>query len=235
MPMTIDLLNSKYRYLLDPHDAGFRQASSAGAVPADATRARLRREGKSHRGIRERTALKTLVADGVDQDFLEEIACLPELTHLELAWPTTATNLTPLTALEKLRVLKIDSPRNILDFSALLQLPALEALFIENARHLTSIDWLRPLATRLRALGIEGSMTTIQRLPTLAPLAGFEIEALFLTSTRIADRNLDPLHTMPNLIYLNTARIAPREAFARLHAAKPKLICDWFNEKMWAR
>jgi hypothetical protein len=64
-------------------------------------------------------------------------------------------------------------------------------------------------------------------------LAGFAVEALFLTGTTIADRSLAPLHSMPNLNFLGTARNAPRAQFQALHAAKPDLVCDWFRADMW--
>jgi hypothetical protein len=207
--------------------------ASPADIPPDATRARLRREKKSHKGISERKALRTLIAGAVDQAYLDDIAQLDGLEHLELAWPTTARDLRPLAALRQLRVLKIDSPRAVTDFTPILDLPALEVLLIENARHMADLDWLVPLRDRLTVLGIEGSMWTRQRIPTLAPLAGFAVEALFLTATTIADRSLAPLCSMPNLNFLGTARNAPRAQFQALHAARPDLICDWLREDRW--
>jgi hypothetical protein len=226
-------LNARYRQLIDEDTPGYAPAASLADIPDDAPLARFRRTKTSHRGIRTKTSLRTLIAGAVDQSYLEEIAVLGGLERLELEWPTTATDLRPLSALKHLRFLKIDSPRNITDFSPLLALPALEVLFIENAKHLKSLDWLAPLADRLNVLGIEGSMWTTQRIPTLAPLRGFAVEALFLTGTRIADKDLTPLQTMPNLRFLETACNAPREAFRALHKAKPELVCDWFEDKVW--
>lgn len=228
-----DPLYLRYRHLLDRDAPGARQVMSPADIPLDATRARLKRDKKSHKGIGDRKALRTLIADAVDQSYLDEIAQLDRLEHLELAWPTTARDLAPLAKLRQLRVLKIDSPRAVTDFTPILDLPVLEVLLIENAKHLTSLDWLTPLRDRLTVLGIEGSMWTRQRIPTLAPLVGFAVEALFLTGTTIADRSLAPLHSMPNLNFLGTARNAPRAQFQALHAAKPDLVCDWFRADMW--
>ena len=230
-----DPLYLRYRHMLDRDAPGARQVTSPADIPPDATRARLKRDKKSHKGIGDRVALRTLLADAVDQAYLDEIARLDRLEHLELAWPTSARDLSPLANLRQLRVLKIDSPRAVTDFTPLVDLPALEILLIENAKHMTSLDWLVPLRDRLTVLGIEGSMWTRQRIPTLAPLAGFAVEALFLTATTVADRSLAPLHTMPNLKFLGTARNASRAQFQALQAAKPDLVCDWFREDMWPR
>lgn len=205
----------------------------AARIPKDAKAVQLRRVKKSHRGIAKVTGLEGLVAEAADQAFLEEICELDNLRYLYLGWPTTAKDLAPLTRLEKLRFLKIDSPRNIADFTSLTQLPRLEALFIENAKHLAALDWLAPLAGQLKVLGIEGSLDTNQKIESLAPLAGFDLEALFLTSTRIADQDLTPLHGMTNLRYLRTAINAPRAQFEALHAALPECECQWFDPAAW--
>lgn len=202
-------------------------------VPMDAAYASLARDKASHKGIGARTALRELSAHAVNQPFLEEIARLTALEYLDLGWPVTATDLAPLRSLTNLRHLKINSPRNIADFTPLLGLPRLERLFIENSKHLRSLDWLRPLKDRLVALGIEGSMWTAQRIDSLAPLEGFALEALFLTNTRLADQNLSPIATMPNIRFLGTALNAPRAQFFALRDAKPDLQCSWFDNKVW--
>jgi hypothetical protein len=226
-------LNRHYRHLLSRDDPGAAPVTSAAKIPADAVRANLRRENKTHQGVGSKLSLRILVAAAVNQDFLEEISHLERLEYLEMDWPTTAENLTPLTSIPGLKVLKINSPRAITDFTPLLQLPALKVLFIENAKFMTSLDWLEPLAGRLTVLGVEGSMWTRQRIPSLAPLSGFLAEALFLSSTSIGDRSLKPLQSMPNLRFLGTARNAPRSEFVALQAARPSLVCDWFSESLW--
>ena len=202
-------------------------------VPPDQTCARVRRKGASHSGIGGKKALRELVAGAADQAFLDEIAELTDLEYLELEWPLTAMDLAPLRSLAKLRTLRIDSPRGIADFSPLLDLPLLDRLFIENAKHLHALDWLRPLKDRLVALGIEGSIRTPQRIASLAPLSGFALEALFLTSTRLDDQDLSPLATMPNLQILETGLNAPRRQFLALRESKPGLECRWFDETAW--
>jgi hypothetical protein len=228
-------LNEHYRALLHMRRPDLRHYTSGEEVPRDAAYATLGRDKASHRGIGKRTALKELAASAVDQDFLEEIACLTGLEYLQLGWPVTAKDLSPLRALTNLRQLVIDSPRHITDFTPLLDLPKLERLFIENAKHMTSLDWLRPFKDRLVALGIEGSIWTKQRIPALTPLEGFALDALFLTGTRLGDKDLSPVATMPRLRFLGTARNAPKEQFMALKAAKPELECTWFEERIWER
>ncbi|WP_226632751.1 hypothetical protein [Novosphingobium profundi] len=202
-------------------------------IPYGVDCARLRRQKNSHRGIGHRTGLSVLEAQNVNQEFLEEISALGNLNYLELGYAVTAFDLTPLTTLSELRILKINSPRNIVDFTPLLALPKLERLFIENAKHMTDLEWLGPLASQLTVLGIEGSMDTSKLIPSLTPLSGFSLEALFLTSTKLGDQNLLTLQSIRNLKILSTALNAPRKEFEALHRARPDLICSWFDPESW--
>src|SRR3990170_6794808 len=227
-------LNEHHRAWLHIRRPDLPHFMSGEAVPMDAAYASLGRDKASHKGIGQRAALRELSAQGVNQLFLEEIACLAGLEYLDVGWPVTATDLAPLRELKNLRHLVINSPRSIADFTPLTGLPKLERLFIENARHLHSLDWLRPLKDRLVALGIEGSLYTPQPIDSLATLEGFALEALFLTNTRLADQDLSPIATMPNIRFLGTAINAPRAQFFALRDAKPELECTWFDERLWA-
>lgn len=207
---------------------------SAGLIPPDAERASLRREKKSHRGIGERRRLRHLVATAVDQAFLDEICTLDGLERLDLMWPVTAADLSGLRNLRRLVHLGIDSPRNVTDFALLLELPTLRRLFIENAKHMTDLDWLSG-AHHLESLGVEGSLWTTQHLPSLRPLAGLRgLRGLYLTSVRLKDQDLAPLADCPGLRVLECARFAPREAFEQLRRLMPALECDWFRPDLWA-
>ena len=226
-------LNEHHRawlHIRRPDLAHFGQGED---VPMDAAYVSLARDKSSHRGIGKRTALRELAAKGVNQDFLEEIAELEGLEYLDLGWPVTATDLAPLRRLRNLRHLVINSPRAVTDFTPVLGLPRLERLFIENAKHMHALDWLRPMKDRLVALGIEGSMYTPQALGSLSPLEGFALEALFLTNTRLGDQDLSPIATMPNIRFLGSALNAPRAEFFALRDAKPGLECSWFEDKIW--
>ena len=110
--------NGYYRDWLHVRRPGLEQYGSAAEIPDEATYAGLARSKTSHRGIREKTKLRELVAGAANQDYLEQIASLEDLEYLELAWPVTASDLAPIASLHNLRTLKIDTPRAIADFCA---------------------------------------------------------------------------------------------------------------------
>ncbi len=229
------VLNSRFR----GHDTRDWQewhtfaTEDASDVPLDAERAWVARTKASHRGIGDRQALRHLIAGAPDQAYLDEICTITSLERLELEWPVTAKRLDGLRALHRLRHLSIDSPRHITDFSPLLDLPALRTLLITNAKYMTDISWLTD-AHRLEVIGIEGSMWTTKRIPTLRPLAGLRaLRAFFATSTRLADKDLSPLAECPKLEFIGCARFATREEFERLHAMRPDLACSWFRPEAW--
>jgi len=228
-------LNAKFRGLdaRDWNEWSALATQQAGDVPLDAARACVTRIKSSHRGIGERKALRHLIAGAVDQAYLDEICTIRGLERLELAYPVTANRLDGLRALERLRHLRIDSPRNVTDFTPLLDLPSLRTLLIENAKHMGDIAWLAD-AHHLEVIGIEGSMWTKQKIPTLAPLTGLKgLRAFFATSTRLGDKDLSPLATCPRLELLGCAQFVPRAEFERLHRMKPDLVCSWFSPKLW--
>ena len=166
------------------------------------------------------------------QDMLDKNSAEPVTVAADVA-DVAAKDLAPLTKRKRLRMLTIDSPRYITDFSALLELPKLETLFIVNAKRITALDWLSPLADRLKVLGIEGSMHTDQKIERIAPLRGFSLEALYLISTRVADQDLTPLHGMTSLRYFRTAITAPQRAFMALNEALPDCQCKCFDPAEW--
>lgn len=129
----------------------------------------------------------------------------------------------------------MDSPRNVSDFTAVLDLPLLKRLFIENAKHLLDLDWLRPMAKQLDVLGIEGSNWTTQRIASLTPLEGFSVKALFMTNTRLTDRNLLAAAALPNLRYFAPSAFFPKAEFMKLKALCPAMECSWFDEKNWEK
>lgn len=229
------VLNDRYRGhdTRDWEEWATFATTDAREVPLDAERALLHRVKTSHRGIGERQALKHLIAGSADQAYLDEICTITGLERLELEYPVTAKTLDPLRSLTRLRHLSIDSPRHVADFTPLLELPSLTTLLITNAKHLTDIVWLAE-AHHLEVIGIEGSMWTDQKIPTLAPLAGLRgLRALLATSTRLGDRDLSPLADCPRLDFLGCARFAPREEFERLQQRKPDLVCTWFRPEAW--
>ena len=169
----------------------------------------------------------------MDQDYLDEIAELDGLERLELEWPVTASDLSPLRRLTRLRFLSIDSPRNVTDFTPLLELASLRSLLVENAKHLSDADWLAD-AHHLEVIGLEGSMWTRQQVESLRPFGGLRsLRGLLLTSVRLRDKDLTPIADCPRLELLSCARFAPRARFEELHRRRPVLQCDWFDPRMW--
>ncbi|MFD1344477.1 hypothetical protein [Litorisediminicola beolgyonensis] len=232
--MSYSELNERYRVWLHKLRPDMVWYERAADIPDGADCIGIGREGKSYRGLGEAQSLRKLVTEKVDQPMLEEIARLKQLDYLELGWPVMARDLAPLAELENLTVLKIEGPRHLADFTPVCALPALTHLFLSSAKHMTGLDWLLPLKDRLVALGVEGSMWTKHPIPSLAPLEGFALEALFLTGTTLEDQDLSPLATMPNLEIFGTALNAPKAQFMALKAEKPELECNWFDEDSWA-
>lgn len=206
----------------------------AGLIPDHAERVWLGREGKhSYRGLSSKRHIRELVVGHADQACIEEIGRLADLERLELNYPVTASDLSPLLDLGSLKHLDIDSPRKIADFSPLLKLPALRTLMIENAKLLSDLDWLNS-AHHLEVIGIEGGMDSNATIPSLRPLAGLRsLQAFLATSTRLTDKNLMPLAECPNLRFLGIARVAPQAEFERLKQARPDIHCSWFDPGMW--
>jgi hypothetical protein len=206
----------------------------ADQVPPDAERVWLKRVKASHHGIGERRSIRHLIATAVDQPFLDEIAMLEGLERLDLEWPFTASDLSGLRNLRHLAHIGINSPRNVTDFTPLLDLPSLRRLFVENARHLREVEWLAD-AHHLASIGVEGSIWTMQPIASLRPFAGLRsLQGLFLTSVKLADKDLSPLADCPSLRVLQCARFAPRAEFERLQRLRPDLDCSWFDPASWA-
>ena len=225
----VDPVVVRLRRLPDWEAVRAAHVACAADIAPDATLASLTREKASYRGIGAQRQLTTLFAAAVDQAYLDEICELEALDYLWLGWPVTARDLSGLAKLKRLSFLKLDSPRNVTDFAPLTRLPALTHLFVENAKHMDGLEWLAPLRSQLAVLGIEGSLWTTQKLASLAPLAGFGFEALCLTSVRLADKDLIPLASCPELRHLICARFAPRARFEELKALRPDIACLWFD------
>ncbi|KRA79387.1 hypothetical protein [Altererythrobacter sp. Root672] len=225
----IDKRNAELRRLPDWAIVRGAYVASADNIADGTTLVGLSRTKKSHEGIGRRKSITTLFAATVDQAYLDEICELEALEYLWLGWPVTAADFSGLERLERLTYLKLDSPRNVTDFGPIARLPALTHLFVENAKHMNSLDWLSPLTNQLTSLGIEGSLWASQKVPGLNPLSGFNFEALFMTSVRLADNDLTPLAACPNLSYLDCARFAPKQRFDELKALRPDITCSWFE------
>lgn len=198
-------------------------------IPEGSDRLLFYREKASHRGISSYQHVTKLKARQVNQDFLEEISQLKGLTYLEL-YSITADDLWPLTRLQSLTTLKLEAVRSARDFSPVLALSSLRRLFITHAKHLKNVEFLAD-SHQLVSLGIEGSMWTHQTIDSLQPLSNLlNLEALFMVSARLRDKNLSYVATIPNLRIFDCARLAPKESFVELRRLMPQLECCWCDE-----
>lgn len=201
-------------------------------IPPNVSKAWISRKKFNYRSIGKRRKLRHLIAEKVDQPFLEEISEISHLKRLELEGPFTAKALTPLLQLKELSFLSIEGPRHIGDFKSLLTLPSLRTLIITDARLMPDISWLSE-AHHLEVIGIEGSTWTDYVIPSLRPLSGLRSLRAFLgVSTRLEDNSLEPLADCPQIEFLSIARLAPKEEFDALKRKKPDLVCSWFKSAM---
>jgi hypothetical protein len=191
------------------------------------TALRLRRIGKYRPGLSRCRQLTQLWAYGVDAAFLEEIVQLPRLHTLHLD-DVGAADLAPLAALAGLERLTIIGATKVPDLAWTHGLGSLRVLGLEHFKRVTDLSPLAEL-TGLTALAVEGSLWTAMRVTTLAPLAALhDLERLFLTNLRVADKSLRPLHGLARLRVLHCARFFPDAEFQSLAAARPGLDCSWF-------
>ena len=197
-------------------------------VPLDVQELRFRRERQSHRGLSRFRQLRRVWAYSVHQDFLDELAGLPDLELLYIEG-LTATDLRPLAKLRRLRRLILIGGTKIENLDWTAELPPLDALAIENFKRLETLDPLGSLQS-LSALAVEGSMWTAMRVASLAPVSAISnLRYLFLTNLRTSDQSLSPLHPLTNLRVLECGALFTDEEFMRLRAAIPGLRCQWFE------
>jgi hypothetical protein len=132
--------------------------------------------------------------------------------------------------LDSLEFLKIHGLSPAKNLEVLGSLPKVTSLFLAESYELTDYSFLSD-AKRLVALGIEGSTWTKQKVDSLSPLSGLSrLEALFMASVQLEDKNLDYLAKNPQLKYFWSARFAPKASFDSLRKLMPDLECQWCND-----
>ncbi|MDZ4309289.1 MAG: hypothetical protein U1A24_01835 [Cypionkella sp.] len=217
---------SKDGFLWEGHD---RYVTRVSDLSEESSTVLFYRERKSHQGIGKLKQIERLGARMVNQAFLDELSELEGLAELKLEG-VSAGDLSPISRLKNLRTLRLRDVSEITNFEAVLDLPNLNALYIENAKHLHALDFLGSLKHILR-LGIEGCMYKTQRVESLAPLARLmSLEELYMSSVSLDDKVLSYLTHLPRLSVLRCARFAPKSEFDNLRSCMPHLACDWCDE-----
>ncbi len=197
-------------------------------ISRDEQRLRFRREKNSHQGLRDFGDLRELVIFCPNQEAITEIGHLQNLEFLYID-ETRATDLSPLTGCTALRHLTIKSATQATSLDWIRDLPPLDSMLIENFKKITDIS---PLASVIsaKALGVEGSMWTRQKVDSFQPIAELsQLEALFITNSKPVADGLAPLHALHNLRYLEAPAFYIEAEFYALEVALPRLSCDWFN------
>ena len=196
-------------------------------IPRDEPRLRFRREKNSHRGLREFTQLKELVVFCPNQEAIAEIGHLQGLEFLYID-ETRAKDLSPLSGCRSLRHLTIKGATQVDSIEWIRDMPPLDSLLIENFKKITDISPIASLSGA-RAIGVEGSMWTRQKVDSFSPLSAIEgLEALFITNCKPTNNGLAPLHLLRNLRFLEAPGFYSEEEFVALERALPQLECSWF-------
>ena len=184
------------------------------------------RSKDSYTGISSLSYVTDLTATSVDEGFFEEICSMPNLSSLIMD-TVKVEDLSPLAKLKKLKYLKVVKLKPTKNIEVLTAFPALEKLWIDESKEITDYSFLSG-AKKIVALGVEGDIWTKQKIDTLAPFSNLDnLEALFLSSVQLKDKNLDYLASNPRLKHLWCARFAPRKSFESLRKLMPNLDCKW--------
>lgn len=204
------------------------RAFKAADVNPGAAVVQLHRQGRSHRGIGEHGAIRTLLAYEVDQAFFDELC---ELEGLECLYMQhlRAGDLRRISQLVNLQRLVINSATRIADFEWVRGMPAsLQSFALEHAPRVTRLDPLADL-TQLTTLAIEGSLHSRMKVESLAPLSSLVgLEFLFLTALQTSDRKLDAIAGLQKLKVLEFANYYAAGEVEKLAAYLPHTRCSWF-------
>jgi Leucine-rich repeat (LRR) protein len=186
------------------------------------------RKGNSHKGIAGLKKVNHLTATGVNNSFFDEICELKSLESLVLC-NVEVNDISLLNKLPKLRYLELVKLKPCAGLACLIQLPRLQKLWISESKDINDYHFLKG-ASKLVALGVEGDTWTNQKIDSLKPFAEMEkLEALFMSSVQLKDKNLNYVASNPNLKYFSVSRFAPKKSFEDLCKIRPDLICQWFD------
>ncbi len=184
------------------------------------------RKKNSYRGLSNLTHVTDLTATSVDEGFFNEICEMKNLDRLVMDG-VKVPDISLLSNLKRLRYLKIVKLSPADNLEVLANIPSLRKLWINESKAITDYSFLRD-AKKIVALGVEGDTWTKQKVDSLAPFSYLDdLEALFMSSVQLKDKNLDYLATNPKLKYFWVARFAPKSSFDSLRNLMPSLECQW--------
>ncbi|MCC1496971.1 hypothetical protein [Alcanivorax sp. 1008] len=186
------------------------------------------RKQNSHIGIGQLESLEHLTATSVNDSFLDEICRLKTLDSLVLS-KIEVEDIGRLEGLPNLRYLALVKCKPCEGLDRLKDMPSLKKLWIKESKEITDY-WFLKGAKKLVALGVEGDIWTKQQVDSLEPFSNMlELEALFMSSVQLKDKNLDYVASNPKLKYFSVARFAPKSSFDQLRVIRPDLKCRWFD------
>lgn len=184
------------------------------------------RKNKSYSGISDLKYVTDLTATSVDEGFFEEICQMSQLKSLIID-KLEVSDLSRITNLKNLENLDIVNLKPTKNMESLCSIKSLNKLWINESKHITDYSFLSG-AKGVLALGVEGDLWTKQKIDSFAPFQDLDnLEALFLSSVQVKDKNLDYFSTNPKLKHLWIARCAPKSSFDSLRKLMPDLDCMW--------
>ena len=156
------------------------------------------------------------------QQLFDSACKLKNLIGLNIKWSNIKT-LDNISSLKTLKYLRIGSSAQIESITPLTSLTNLEVLAIENFKKITDFSILASLIN-LRFLSIEGGFYTKQKVDTFEPFSKLT-NLIYFSTTMIscADKRIDPILKLKNLITLNWAFNLSKKDFDRLKAELPNL------------
>jgi len=172
------------------------------------------------------------VAPKVNQKLFDAICEMPNLKGLWIKHSSIKS--INFEKLSNLVYFNLGSSTQLTSLKGIEHLDKLKWLEFENIKSISDISELSQLVT-LKALSLNGSMWTTQKLNTLAPVANLnELERLSLVNTRVLDKDLEPLHGLSNLKGVDLAQWWPDDQISALQAANPRLLKNWKEWLDWS-
>ena len=213
-------------------DFQWREFASVSEHPANTTAMMLCGRGKDEtagwESVAGRREVETVFYFQAHDRHLQALAGMSWLKVLGLLQPKSA-DLTAVSSLENLEALFIEDATKLETLEFARPLKSLRALGVFDAKRLNDIAALREL-TGLEELALQRGIWNAMKLRSLKPIATLTgLKCLRLTAES-EDRSLEPLRQLTALEDLDLNLLYPMEEYARLAAFLPEDICPVFEE-----